>query len=343
MSEGTVFKLWKDEDHPEQPVHTDEPVVAQEEVAVEEPQIEPEIPATTEEPVTEQPEVVAQAIDIDKEIENRLGRPVSEIQKELDRIAKLEQLAVEDEELLLDDEFLKNFTRAYKRGGKKVAEEYIEAISKDFSKLSPEQLVEYSVQKRLNGAPKSVIEKEFRLELEKMGYSEDLEPGTPEYQRYTEYLAWKSGELREGFIKEQQSFKIPERQKQEQPVQAIDQEAIARYERELRTNPDTLGLVAAKSVTFGDFQLAVEPDELVTQALDTQVFFQQFSKPDGTPDYGKFYSLAAIAKVGPQKFAEMVAKDAAAKERLKWVKDIKNPSTEPKPAVDNAPFTVKLM
>jgi len=338
------FKLWKDEDFPEpQPtaeMTTDAPATPE---AVE----IPADPAPVAEVPETQPEVAAPSFDIDKEIETRFGRPLSEVQKDLERVQELERLSLPDDEireLIKSDEFLQNFARAYGRGGKKVAEEYVEALTKDFSKFTAEQLVEHSVQRRMPGAPKSVLEAEFKKELASMGLTEDLEPGTPEHQRYSEYLAWKAGELREKFSKEQESFKIPERQKQEpSAAQPIDQEAITKYEQSLKSSPDTLGLVASKSVSFGDFTLAVEPEELVNQAIDTTAFFKQFSKNDGTPDYKKFYEMAAIAKVGPQRFAEMVAKAAEAKERLKWVKDIKNPSSEPKAAIPAAGFTVRVM
>lgn len=349
MEEGTIFKLWKDEDHQATTEETPEAapeVAAEEEIPAEQPaeatEAEPE--TQTEEP-PKQEEAPQSQIDIEQEIQARLGRPSSDIQKELDRLAKLERLAVEDEELIPDDDFLKDFTRAYKRGGKQVAEGYIEALTRDFTKFTPEQLVEYSVQKRMPGAPKFAVEQELKKELSAMGWNEDLEPGTPEYQRFSEYLAWKAGELKEKFITEQKSFKIPERQQPQQQAQeaGVDEEAMKRYEQSLRQSPETIGLMAAKAVKFGDFTLAVEPEKVVAQALDTVEFFKHFQKQNGELDFQKFYEIAAIAEIGPKKFYEMATADAAAKERLKWIKETKNPSSDPKPIADKAAFTVKMM
>lgn len=337
---GTIYKLWKDEDYPQGP--TEQTVV--ETPVVEEPKIPAEPPVQTTEP-TEQPPAKEPQLDIDKVIQERLGRPVDEVQRELSRIATLERLAVEDDELVPDDDFLKNFIKAYKRGGKTVAEGYIQAVSVDYSKLTPEQLVEHSVRKRIGSdAPKTVFEAELKRELASMGWSEDLEPGTPEEKTFRDYIQWKASQLREQFTVEQKNFKVPERQ-QQQAVPAVDPKEIENYVLQTKTNPDTLGLLERKAVKIGELSLPANPDNLIAQALDTGLFLSKFIKQNGEPDYNKFYQYSAIEENGgPEEFARKVAAEAVAKERLKFLSETKNPSEpDPKPTTVDPTFKVRFM
>ncbi len=283
-------------------------------------------------------------MDIGKLISERLGAPEDEIKQRLTEVERLRKLAVEDEELVPDDDFLKNIVRSYKNGGKAVLEQYIEAMSVDFSAMKPEEVVEYSIRKELGkGAPKSEIARAYKARLAGMGWEEGLEPGTPEYNDFQESLAWNANNLREKLAREQQSFKIPERQQPAPP--AVDQAAIDAYISQTRNDSASRSLLEQKAVKVGDFQLPVDPESLIGQALDTGAFLKNFIKQDGSVDYGKFYQVAAIAVMGPDEFNKRAVADAVAAEKLKWIAATKNPSDpDPKP-VNNGDvgFKVKFM
>lgn len=335
---GLTYKLWNDEDFVQPPVEqvaepTPEPVIA-----------DPQPPT---EPVVEKIETppAAEPVDIGKLISERLGASEDEIKQRLSETERLRKLAVEDEELVPDDDFLKNIVRSYKNGGKAVLEQYIEAIAADFANMKPEEVVEYNIRKELGkGAPKSEVSRAYKEKLARMGWSEDLEPGTPEYNDFQESLAWNANNLREKLAKEQQSFKIPERQTQQPAAPAIDQAAIDAYISQTRNDANTLALLGQKAVKFGEFSLPVEPESLINQALDTSSFLNNFVKQDGSVDYNKFYQVAAIAAVGPEEFVRKAVADSLAAEKLKWIEATKNPSDpDPKPLPSNTAFKVKFM
>lgn len=337
---GLTYKLWKDEDFPQPPP---EPIVA-------EPTPDPVIadPQSPAEPVapTIEPIPAAEPVDIGKLISERLGAPEDEIRNQLSQVERLKKLAVEDEELVPDDDFLKNFIKAYKNGGRTVAEQYIDAMSVDFAKMTPEQVVEYSVRRELGkDAPKSEFARAYKAKMAQMGWSEDLEPGTPEYNDFQESISWRTGKMKEEFAKENQSFKIPERQQQAAVVPEIDQAAIDAYISQTRNDSSTRSLLEQKAVKVGEFQVPIDPESLVSQALDTNSFLQKFIKQDGSVDYGKFYQVAAITEVGPEEFYRKSVADAVAAERLKWIAETKNTSSDdPKPVNNgNEGFRVRFM
>lgn len=337
-SGGTVYKLWKEDDYPQPPADpTPEPTPEPTDPAPQ-PPAEPDAGGQGTPPAPE-------PVDIGKLISERLGAPEDEIRNQLSQVERLKKLAVEDEELVPDDDFLKNFIKAYKNGGKTVAEQYIEAISVDFGKMTPEQVVEYSVRQQLGkGAPKPVVERAYRAKLAEMGWEEGLEPGTPEYQAFQESLSWSANNLREKMAKEQQAFKIPERQpKASEPV--IDQAAIDAYVSQTRNDASTRGILEQKAVKIGEFQVPVDPELLINQALDTNSFLQKFIKQDGSVDYEKFYQVAAILEMGPMEFYRRSVADAVAAEKLKWIAATKNPTPpDPRPVDSgNLPFKVKFM
>lgn len=336
---GLTYKLWKDEDFPQPPA---EPVAS-------EPTPDPVIndPQPLAEPVADVIETIpaSEPVDIGKLISERFGATEDEIKRQLSEMDRLRRLAVEDEELVPDDDFLKNIVRSYKNGGKAVLEQYIEAMSVDFAAMTPEQVVEYNVRREHGkGAPKSVIDRAYKAKLAEFGWEEDLVAGTPEHQAFQESLAWNANNMREKLAKEQQAFKIPERQ-QRAAEPGIDQAAIDAYVSQTRNDASTRSLMEQKAVKIGEFQVPVDPESLVSQALEINTFLQKFIKQDGSVDYAKFYQIAAIAEIGPEEFYRKSVAGAVAAEKLKWISATKNPATtDPKPVDNgNVGFKVKFM
>lgn len=334
---GLTYKLWKDEDY-QTPAAEPTPEPAQADPP--QPPAEPLV-----EPPTETPPAVEPVVDIGKLISERLGAPEDEIKKQLSEMERLRKLSVEDEELVPDDDFLKNFIKAYKNGGKTVAEQYIDAMSVDFAKMTAEEVVEYNVRRELGkDAPKSEVSRAYKARLEAMGWEEGIEPGTPEHSDFQESLAWNANKLREKLAAEQQAFKIPERQQKAPAEPVVDQAAIDAYVSQTRNDAASRALLEQKAVKIGEFQLPVDPEALVSQALDTGAFLQKFLKTDGSVDYAKFYQIAAIAEVGPEEFYRKAVADVLASEKLKWIAATKNPSEpEPKPVSGTEAFKVKFM
>mgnify|MGYP006886003450 CR=1 FL=1 len=304
-----------------------------------------------QEPIQPQPPAAEPVFDIAAAAAHYGGRTPEQVNEALAELESLRQRPVReyDEDIIPDDDFLKALVKTYKNGGSEALGRYFEAHATDYQKMSPEQIVRHTVQQRMKGAPESIVQREYESELAKMGWTPDMYPESPEYATYRDYISWKvngPGGLKETLENERKNFAIPERQPATaQPSQQqVSQEDIRRMQLEVESHPASVKLTGEKAIKFGDFSMAVEtPSEYHKMALDTGDFLKLFIGSDGKPDMAHFFEVASIARMGAQNFAKAVAADAAARTRAAMLKDLKNPSDDPKPANSTAPFQPRIV
>ena len=301
-----------------------------------------EVPVHTELP-TETPaatEPPAQTISFEEQFKSMLGMSPSDLEVQLKELATLKQRPVlEDAELLPDDDFLKDFIKAYKRGGNKVASDYLLAATADYMGMSHEQILKQDVRLRNPGASDFILEAEYKKELRNLGWVEDMEAGSPEDKLFSEYLSYKANQLRTKFSEEAKKFQIPERK--ESPT--VDDTEAARlmeeYRNELMSHQSVKVLQQAKAVSIGGFSLAVEPERIAEMILDSSKLIGLFQNQDGSQNIDKMLKWYALAP-DPDKAIELASNAAVAKAKVEWLRDLKNPSTEP---LRQAPATGPLV
>lgn len=296
--------------------------------------------AVPEPPVQAEPEPPAQQFeDIFKQ---RLGMDISAVEAALKEVEALKQRpTLEDPELLADDDFLKGLVLTYKRGGNVL--DYVEYNRTDFSKMSPEEIVKYDLRKTYKDAPESVISRKYRDHMASLGWTDDLEEGSPEKKEFMEALNWNAGQLREKLMEQGKKFAIPERKPQE-PVQQdsakLEAEAQAYLDQLVKSAPVT-EMTAQKSVKYGDFQFSVDPTEVVSMLMDNTKLFSNFINPDGTQNTAKLLKWVALAQ-DPEKVINAAVAERVAKERIKILEEMKNPSPPEPVAPPAAPTGISV-
>lgn len=292
----------------------EEPVTTEEQPQVETPVEEPAAPPAEPQPV-----------DHDAILRERLGMGIEDVEalkKEYESIKG--KPFVDDPELVPDDEFLKNFIKVYKRGGN--AAEYLEAMTTDFSKMSAEDIVKYEVRKANPGLPEKFINRKVKDFLQREFNFQD-EYDDDEDRAYAEELLRMYAERKRAeFDESRKKFQIPERK---QPEPDVDVQAeVERFNNYVKENPVTRSITESKKVAFGDFNYQVDPENLVASATDSTQFFSKFSKQDGGIDLEKFFKVDAIA-TDPDGFLKAYGAHVIAKAKIEWLKELKNPSSDP--------------
>lgn len=291
----------------------------------EKPQVEEPVETPIEEPAT--PPAEPQPVDHDAILRERLGMSVEEIETLKQEYESMKgKPFVDDPELVPDDEFLKNFIKVYKRGGS--AAEYLEAMTTDFSKMSAEDIVKYEMRKANPGLPEKFINRKVKDFLQKeFNFQEEYDD--EEDKVYAEeLLRMYADRKRAEFEESKKKFQIPERKQPNDDVQAEVQAEVDRFNSYVKENPVTKSIMESKKVAFGDFNYQVDPESLVTSATDSAQFFSKFSKKDGGIDLEKFFKVDAIAS-DPDQFLKAYAAHEIAKAKIEWLKELKNPSSDP--------------
>ena len=301
---------------------------------VEVPEPEKETPVEAiDEPKVEIPQVDDHTPD--DILKERVGLSISDIENLKKEYESLKgRPYVEDPELVPDDDFLKGFIKTYKRGGNAAA--YLEAMTTDFSKMSAEEIVKYEVRKSNPGLPEKFIQRKVDDFLKKeFGIMPEYD--SDEDEAYAkELLRIHTEKKRAEFEEDRKKYQIPERKQQEDVQEQIDA-----FNKSILENQVTKGVMEGKRVTFEDFNYQVEPDLLVGAALDSAKFFNLFNR-DGQPDLDKFYKVTAFAK-DPEQFLKAYTAHSLAKAKIEWLKELKNPSSEPRDKPKSGQVSVRLV
>jgi len=285
--------------------------------------VETPVETPAEEPIDTPVEPVA-VPQFEDQFKEKFGFGLDQLEKTLtDYDGMKDRKFIEDDELVADDDFLKDFVRNYKRGGD--AKSYLEAMTVDYGKMSPEDVIKHDLRKNNPSANSEYIDFEYnRIVDSKFGAIEDE-------GKKAEFIDYYAAGIRKNLSEAQKQFKIPERV-QPEPVEteAVDIEAIT---REIQSNASTKSLIESKKVVFGDFNYEVDAEKLVQQTIDGSWFDTNFKTEDGSLDMPKWYKAMAIIR-DPDGFLASNNAHVAAKAVEAHITGLKNPSDEnPKPSM----------
>lgn len=338
----TIPGLKLPDDTPHEPVVVEPVVVEPTPVDPPEPAAEP-VMVDPIEPVAPPDPVVVPEPTFEEIFEQRFGKKIPEVESVFKEVESLKQRPfVEDPELVADDDFLKDFIRNYKRNGN--VAEYLEVRATDFSKMTAEEVVKYVIRKSKPNAPESVINREYRERLRSLGHSDDLEAGTSEHKDYLEAVEWQASELREKLAEQSKKFAIPQRTAPPAQDTANLEEQAREYLSTVLSSAPVTEMMAAKTLKYGDFAYSIDPQKVVSMLSNDQELFKHFLNPDGTQDTAKYLKWIALAP-DPVSAINAAVSAAVAKERIKWLAEIKNPSTpdNPAPPPVNGKISVRLV
>jgi hypothetical protein len=288
-----------------------------------------EIPANEEqsgEPAKEQetPEPVAQETAPQPKFEDifreRIGMTPEEVAAIVDEYGALKKRKfIEDEELVATSDLEKDFLRYSKRGGDVKA--FVNSVFTDYAKMSDEEIIKHDILSEDPSMPKALLERKYKAKLVEFGWSEELEPDDREYN---EVLAYQTSKLRTKHIQEAQKYKVPE--KAEAPQGRTNDTALQeQYQREFMESEPVKNLQLSKKVSFGDFDYAVEPSEIISLLSDPNKLALKFTKPDGSSDISKMIKWYALAD-DPDAPIKAAADAAVKRERLESIKRDVNPA-----------------
>ena len=293
-----------------------------------------DIPDSTPDDKEENPdgELPNEPIDPNEVLRKHIGMTIDEFE---DVKKKYEQLKdrpyVEDPELIPDDDFTKDLIRSYKRGGKDAFLNYLKAQTTDFGSMSDEEIVKYELRQKHPDMKGKFFDRMYQDYLRKeFGFQDEYE--NDEDQEYaSERLRLHAQQQRQRFSEELKKFQVPDRQASQgnEPDPEIEK-TVQEFVRAVETDPATKSVITDKKVTFDDFNYQVDPDSLKAAALDGSNLFKLFFNDDGSMDLDKFYKVVAIAK-DPNAFLKARDAHIVAKAKVEFLREIKNPSEDPKP------------
>lgn len=289
----------------------------------------PETPPTPTEPaqVAEPP-----AAEKKDPFRTRFGKTAEQLEQELSEANALRgRKFVEDDSKLLADEAEEALVKAWRAGGWQELDKFYEARRTDWGKLPDDDVVRDDVARKVGkDAPRFMFDKALRARLEELGFSEDLEVGTPAYEEHRKAVAWAAKNIRDARISEQQSYKFPEPTKPQQPDYAAEAE---RHRQEFMASQSVRSFVAEKAITIDGFRYEVEPQDVLDLFFDQPKLNNLFIRPDGTPDDEKLFRWYSLA-LDMNKPFELYAASKVAQAKQDWVKSQVNaretqPDTRP--------------
>lgn len=268
----------------------------------------PEPPKPTEVPKTE-PTQTATPVQVPSWQEVLKTQQPDTILKELGYGEKLVEFLRENKDI---DPKMLGFVDHWRKNEGKV-DPYLKALSTDFSKMAPEDVMKYQLRELNPELDAKQLERLYKLKvvdrykLDPVLYSEEeVEDGR------IELMADVKG-IRTTLAEQQQNFLFPKPVPKEagpDPRAQQQQQEFEAYKTYITDDPYTRDLFSNKKLSIGEgdnkFDFPVDPNALSEVLYDadkwTQKLFIQEIKPDGTkvsiPDVKKQFLLAGIAVYG---------------------------------------------
>ena len=273
--------------------------------------VEEKVEEKTEEKPEEKPVVVEEKKEV---VEEKVEAPTPQDWKEIIKKQDLKEvhslLGIDEEALklskdLAQDEFVKKLV-AYRQTNGNLTP-FIEAATRDWDKVSQEQLIIDDLKKQYSALSSEKAEKLAKSDFnQRFTYKEDVSLSDEENQELAELTALRleseGARIRNLRKTEQTQFldsvKPVDRNAEIESViaqrNAEAQKEVDEFKKSVDSDPFFAKLFAEKKLTFGDkensFNQTVNPDTIKEQTLDTNKFFGLFW------DNGKFNS-AKWAKV----------------------------------------------
>ena len=228
------------------------------------------------------------------------------------------------------DDFIKQVVEFYEKTGDLTP--YLQAKTVDFTSMSDEEIMRRSLREQYSDLSdkafdrlyKQQVTDKFKLDLDEWG-EEDSELGR-------ELLKVEASKIRSQYLDWQKNFQAPEPgvAQDQQQAEASAQEALLKFEQEVKSNPFTKSLLEGKKLTIktadGEFNYEVpEVDPLLDMTVNNDLFFSQFANEQGNLDYAKWYKTAAYSQ-NPELFEKALINYGKTLGRAEVTKEIKNPS-----------------
>ena len=228
------------------------------------------------------------------------------------------------------DDFIKQVVEFYEKTGDLTP--YLQAKTVDFTSMSDEEIMRRSLREQYSDLSdkafdrlyKQQVTDKFKLDLDEWG-EEDSELGR-------ELLKVEASKIRSQYLDWQKNFQAPEPgvAQDQQKAEASAQEALLKFEQEVKSNPFTKSLLEGKKLTIktadGEFNYEVpEVDPLLDMTVNNDLFFSQFANEQGNLDYAKWYKTAAYSQ-NPELFEKALINYGKTLGRAEVTKEIKNPS-----------------
>lgn len=236
----------------------------------------------------------------------------------------------------LDDKMI-NLLSKWK-GGENLRD-YFEALTVDYSKMSPEQIMRYNLQKEYGELSPEDFEEFYRIKVTEAYKLDGNVFDEKEVRRGKLLIGIDAEKIRQEFEKKQQELLLS---KPPEPVQLppeIDQQAIQRekdiqnYKDLVSANQFTKDLVSTRLLKIGDgekaFNLEIQkPNEILDILYDPAKWSQTLWNEDGSPNIRKQLLLGAIA-YDHEGFLTNLAKHYETLGASKVAEVLQNPSPPP--------------
>lgn len=323
------------------------------------PAVEPAVvnPVSTATPVTPPAPAVGEGLDFGLDVPESPSTPASQVTRatsaasatELEiptdwksvlKSAKREDIL---KELGIDepDDFEKEFRQFRKNGGDPY--KYLEAKSKDWNKVDDATLA----MQMLAEASPSLNREELEL-LFNDKYNQDEFSTEDEKRLGAIKLKNDADQKRRAEIENQKKFVIPEvsASNPEEAIKQFQEQMAEQQKQNIKSandaylnDPSTQALISSKKVTipageYGDFNVRVNPDDIVGYFTDPEIFKKYSFDAQGKPDIQKEQALAMIKIIGLSKYNETLinfGKEQAKKAILEEGQNVGSP--KPQPAV----------
>lgn len=230
---------------------------------------------------------------------------------------------------------------------------YLKAVTVDYTKMSPEQLMRYQLQEEFpEFSPEDLDELYAAKVIEHYKLDPEVNSET-EIKRGKLVLAADAKKVREGLVAKQQEYilnaKPPAAAPDESALRAKQQEIeqqeyMDRYNTSLRGNQITKDLLTNKLLSVGEgenvFNYEVpEPEQLIQLLQNPQEYVKHVFDQEGKPNVARQLFIAAAAKDHVKLATELIkfGRSLGAKQALEEIENAKKP--EPSTAKPETPLS----
>lgn len=232
--------------------------------------------------------------------------------------------------------------------------EYLKAVTMDYTKMSPEQLMRYQLTEDFPEFTPEEIEELYTAKVTE-AFKLDPEVNTEaEIKRGKLLLTAETKKIREGLIQRQKEYiltaKPPAPAPDDRAIQAQQQETeqqayMERFNTAISGHEATKGLLANKTLTVGEGENAfkygvTDPQQLLTILQSPQEYVKHVFNADDSPMVDKQLLIAAVARDGNAFINEVIkyGRSLGAKSAVEEIENAKKPEpTTAKPEVALTP------
>ena len=258
------------------------------------------------------------------------AEPVAEPAVEPAKVADPKPATEPAKDYQFKDDFIKKVVEFYEKTGDLTP--YLQAKTIDFTSMSDEEIMRRSLREQYSDLSEKAFDRlynqqvvdKYKLDLDEWG-EDDSELGR-------ELLKAEASKIRSQYLEWQKNFQAPDPEvsQEQQQAEATAQEALLKFEQEVKSNEFTKSLLEGKKLTIktadGDFNYEIpEVDPLLDMTVNNDLFFSQFANEQGSLDYAKWYKTAAYSQ-NPELFERSLINYGKTLGRAEVTKEIKNPS-----------------